>query len=192
MTKWYIADPHVGYKKVAKERGFDNIESHDLKVCFDIIENIEIGDELCIVGDVCSRFADEDDHVYFFELLHRCYNAKNGTYFQKLPFKIDIIQGNHDKCEILQQLIKRGYIESFNSMMEIKIEELADASVVVTHIPVYPEEMTRNTRWKLNVHGHLHDLKIPLDKYLCISYDRIKQPIKERDLIVQALCSSVI
>ena len=88
------------------------------------------------------------------EILHRL----NGT-------KV-LIKGNHDMEKASR------YLQYFK---DIRGSHMLD-KLVLTHVPVHPASLTR---WRGNIHGHLHSYAVMLDeshedpKYFCASVERI-------------------
>lgn len=187
---WFIADPHLGYSKVAKERGFNSTYEHDYRVTRDIVEPIQPNDNLYLIGDITSRFANEQEYRRFFEDLCIAYNDVHCTAYPRLPFNIHIIMGNHDEFHELNQMIKQGFIKSVSACLEFPLYEDFSESIVVTHIPLHPGELTKETRWVFNVHGHLHEYKVDDDRYYCVSYDRVINPVELGTLSKLALISA--
>lgn len=75
-----------------------------------------------------------------------------------------LIGGNHDKHQWLAK-----YFEKIHGVLVID-------DVVFTHIPIHHTEFYR---WRLNVHGHLHDNFVPYpdgsadERYRCVSCEHV-------------------
>lgn len=94
--------------------------------------------------------------------LHEVMPQLNGT-------KV-LIKGNHD------QMKPEAYLSYFK---DIRGSHLLD-NLVLTHIPLHPGSLTR---WRGNIHGHLHSNAVTMvnnlgqevedPKYFCVSVERI-------------------
>lgn len=61
-----------------------------------------------------------------------------------------LVRGNHDR------LAEGLYLTDFNKILgAFPMELFPGCDVVLTHIPIHPQEM--QYRWKFNIHGHLHE-----------------------------------
>ena len=89
-------------------------------------------------------------------------NQLNGT-------KI-LIKGNHDqeKLSVYQQYFK-----------DVRASHQLD-KMLLTHIPIHPESLSR---WKANVHGHLHHRSLNDPRYFGVSVEQINYtPISLEDI----------
>ena len=76
-----------------------------------------------------------------------------------------VVLGNHDSCNI-QKLLP--YVKKVYGCKEYK-------HCLLTHIPVHPSQFDR---YRLNIHGHLHDSEIDDDRYINVSLERTNfQPV---------------
>ena len=92
-----------------------------------------------------------------------------------------VILGNHDKPQHVQKLLK--YVNSVCSMFQLK-------GCMLTHCPIHPYEINR---FKLNIHGHVHDKTIDDIRYFNVSAENIDYTpisIEEIHLIVDVLKGS--
>jgi calcineurin-like phosphoesterase family protein len=61
-----------------------------------------------------------------------------------------VILGNHDKPKHVRSLL--NHVESVIGMIKYK-------GILLTHCPVHPQEL--EYRAKINIHGHMHENKVP-------------------------------
>lgn len=73
-----------------------------------------------------------------------------------------LVRGNHDIFKL------KDYKSYFEEIYGVRV--FADYGMVLTHIPIHKECMSR---WKLNIHGHLHANIIKDSQYLNVSLERI-------------------
>lgn len=71
-----------------------------------------------------------------------------------------LVKGNHDIFR------KEKYLKHFDDIRAYVVKEGA----ILSHIPIHPESLTR---FKLNIHGHLHANKINDPKYICVSCEQV-------------------
>lgn len=183
MTKTFvIADTHFGHRNVItfKDsngeiiRKFDTIEEHDEY----IVEKWN-----SVVG--------ERDRVY--HLGDVVINRKALPILDRLNGKKVLIKGNHDIFKL------RDYAKYFDDIRAYKI--MPKEGIIMSHIPIHPDSLTR---WKVNIHGHLHQNQVegfvldeidpifgklykhgPDPKYRCVSMEHLDDytPIDLQTLI---------
>lgn len=159
--RFVIADPHFGHENAIKWRPqFSSV--HEMNN--HIIENwnrvvLKDDDIVWILGDVC--WTKES-----FDILYQLKGRKK------------IILGNHDTfpMELYMQ-----HAETVLGAAEVKVRNAA--KVIMTHIPVHPQQVS--CRYDLNLHGHLHSEKIEKDsRYICVSCEHIDYtPINLDELV---------
>ena len=82
-----------------------------------------------------------------------------------------LVMGNHDRFPTLE------YLKYFKKCYGAVV--LYDN--ILTHIPVHPCQLTR---WKLNIHGHMHTCKIDDPRYVCVSAEQVNlTPISHDELM---------
>lgn len=165
---WVFADPHLGSANAAKYREFESVEEHDITIMRSMVDKLTSRDTLIIAGDVCWR------HITHFDnLFEKVCKEKWGNI---LDVTIKVVDGNHDKPS---RIAGSKYISSVQGMLEYNFRD-SDEKIIITHIPIHPACMTR---WKLNIHGHMHhdyilrDNEIPDPDYLCCSWEQFKEPV---------------
>lgn len=68
-----------------------------------------------------------------------------------------VILGNHDKEQHVRDML--NYVNNVCGMMTYK-------GLVLTHCPIHPSELTR---FKANVHGHVHENSLDDTRYINVS-----------------------
>lgn len=71
-----------------------------------------------------------------------------------------LIKGNHDTLKLSQ------YQQYFKDVRAVWVLD----KLVLSHIPIHPESLSR---WKANVHGHLHSNTLADPRYFNVSVERI-------------------
>jgi len=71
-----------------------------------------------------------------------------------------LIKGNHDIFKIKDYL---EYFEDVRGAFEM-------GNVLMTHIPIHPQELGR---WKVNIHGHLHERVVNDPRYVNVSVEQV-------------------
>ncbi len=139
MKTFFTSDTHFGHRNLlalAKARGarFASIEEHDAEL--ERLWNATVGvdDEVFHLGDVAFMNRRALD-----ALLRRL----NGRKF--------LLMGNHDKFPVA------FYAEHFKVLRQ---PYPWSRGVVLTHAPLHP--MCLAGRWKVNVHGHIHEAHVRL------------------------------
>lgn len=71
-----------------------------------------------------------------------------------------LIKGNHDNLKLSQ------YAQYFKDVRAYWVLD----KLVLSHVPIHPESLSR---WKANVHGHLHNNTLTDPRYINVSVERI-------------------
>ena len=164
-----ISDTHFGHANIltfkradgTPLRPFKTIEEHDETIIDNWNKVVKPADKVYHLGDVSMNKEGT-------KLLARC----NGT-------KV-LIRGNHDVYAT------KFYTQYFRDIYGVRA--LGDPKVILSHIPIHPESLSR---WKLNIHGHLHgnvvlyENKPEVDpRYVCVSCEHIDYtPILMEELL---------
>jgi len=132
---WVYSDPHFYHKNICrfesspgvKLRPWDDVEQMTEDMIKWYNEMVDDGDRVYILGDVAFSAT----------------NMRNSV--GRLKGRKVLVKGNHDPDnhrQMYQELFDdiRGYVQKNGFIM--------------SHIPIHPASMSR---WKLNIHGHLHD-----------------------------------
>jgi len=114
------------------------------------------GDQILVAR--WNSVVDPDDKVYvlgdvvFPRRVLPILNTLNG--------KKVLIKGNHDIFKIKDYL---EYFEDVRGAFEM-------GNVLMTHIPIHPQELGR---WKVNIHGHLHERVVNDPRYVNVSVEQV-------------------
>lgn len=152
MKTFLIADTHFGHTNVLsflKEDGtklrpdFYNIYHHDEVLIENWNSVVGVNDKVYHLGDVGFKS---------FSQLQAIFNRLNGT-------KV-LIKGNHDNFKLAQ------YAQLFK---DVRAYHVLD-KYILSHVPIHPESLSR---WKANIHGHLHANVLKDPRYINVSVERI-------------------
>jgi calcineurin-like phosphoesterase family protein len=158
-----LSDLHLGHEKILDicRPWFKTIQEHDDYIIQKILETCGPNDCLWIPGDVAFKR----------EALFR---------LKEVKCRLGLIGGNHDHFNADTYLRVFDYIKGVG-----QVRTLA-GGILLTHIPMHPDQ----TRWKYNIHGHLHTYHIDDDRYInvcCEALDftpqRIEILIAEREIL---------
>lgn len=153
MAKTFlIADTHFGHANILKfvredgsplRGGFLDIKDHDAKLIYYWNSVVSPEDKVYHLGDI--GFTN-------FTHVKRIFDALNGT-------KV-LIRGNHDNFKLAQ------YAQIFK---DVRATHTLD-KFILSHIPIHPESLSR---WKANVHGHVHANTLKDYRYFNVSAEEI-------------------
>lgn len=152
MKTWLISDTHFGHHNILKFlredgtvlRNFESIGEHDEQLIRNWNAVVGFEDKVYHLGDI--GFTN-------FTKVKEIFDRLNGT-------KI-LIKGNHDNFKLSQ------YAQIFK---DVRAYHVLD-KFILSHIPVHPDSLSR---WKANIHGHLHNRVLPDQRYFNVSVERIK------------------
>src|SRR5438067_1498244 len=140
------ADTHFGHRRVVtalrddgvtKQRPWFSTEDHDSAIIRNWNARVHPNDYVLVAGDVAINRSALNTMI-------RC----NG--------KKVLVKGNHDKFRP----------EDYLGIFEDIVGSYGVGDFIVTHIPIHPMElMSSGGRWRGNIHGHLHDLRVMTPKY---------------------------
>lgn len=163
MKTFFISDTHFSHKNILKYepfyRNFDTIEEHDQELIRRWNSVVGNDDLVFHLGDVI--FGKES----MWKLAH-------------LNGRKKLILGNHDHYETKSYL---QYFEKIYGCLKY------DAFLILSHIPVHPNQLSE--RFRYNIHGHLHS-KVVKDsigkideRYINVSCEQINlTPIEFTEL----------
>jgi len=161
-----IADLHFGHKNMAHRRGFQDefyMNEHIVEKWNSVVSKRDV---TYIPGDITMEKSSE----YYW--LDRLNGIKK------------VILGNHDMPQHVTELLK--YVNSVCSMQYMKID---DVGIILTHAPIHPCELAY--RYKLNIHGHVHENTLEDQRYINVSAEAIDytprlltELIKERKEVI--------
>lgn len=146
-----ISDLHLSHKTMALRRGFKDEKEHDAFIIDNWNSVVTKRDMVFIIGDVTM----EDSKPY--HLLSNLRGIKK------------VILGNHDRAEHINELLK--YVIKVYGVVEYKHS-------ILSHIPIHESQLTR---FKKNIHGHLHENSLQDARYINVSCEVVNyrpQPIE--------------
>tara|TARA_R110000764_G_scaffold225606_2_gene315134 strand:- start:626 stop:1108 length:483 start_codon:yes stop_codon:yes gene_type:complete len=140
---YVISDLHFGHINMARHRGFETVEKHDQFIIDQWNKVVTKRDTVWILGDITME-------------------KKAGYYLldQLKGFK-RVVLGNHDRHQDVPTLLE--YVDSVCGMAKVK-------GFILTHCPVHPSELNR---FKLNVHGHVHENSLVDPRYINVSCENV-------------------
>lgn len=159
---WVAADHHLGHKNILTFK-----DGNDTLIRGSKFKTIEEHDE-CIIAAHNELVADSD-RVYL--LGDVCINRRNLHLLGRLRGRLVLVKGNHDIFQL------KDYIPYFDDIRSYVVQKDHDGNkVVLSHIPIHPDSLSR---WGTNIHGHLHQNKIPDERYKCVSLEHTEyKPIQ--------------
>lgn len=152
MAKTFlISDTHFGHSNIltfkrndgTPLRIFNSIQEHDEYLIDQWNAIVSTNDKVYHLGDVGFKN---------FTYLEHILNRLNGT-------KV-LIKGNHDGFKLVQ------YAKYFK---DIRGSHVLD-KFILTHIPIHPDSLSR---WKANIHGHLHANSLNDKRYFNVSVEQL-------------------
>ena len=165
MTSYLISDTHFGHANIIKftdndgkkTRPFDSVEEMDEFMVKNWNNTVKPSDRVYHLGDVVI-------------------NRKALPILDRLNGKKVLIKGNHDIFKL------RDYAKYFDDVRAYKV--MPKHGIIMSHIPIHPESLSR---WKLNIHGHLHTNHLADKKYLNVCVENINYTPIDLDVIIQSL-----
>lgn len=152
-----LSDLHLGHTPILGfcRPWFKTIEEHDDHIIKQIEETCGQGDYLWLLGDVAFKR----------DALMR---------LKDLKCNVSLIGGNHDNFNA------DTYLRVFEQVRGVAQMRREGGDVLFTHIPMHPEQ----TRWKYNIHGHLHTYHVGDDRYINVSCEPMNfKPNRIGDLL---------
>ena len=148
---FFISDTHFGHKNIIT---FKKSDGSFLRP-FDSVEEM---DELMVKN--WNNIVNPVDTVY--HLGDVVINRKAFPILNRLNGRKVLIKGNHDIFKL------KDYVKYFDDIRAYKV--ITKHGIICSHIPIHTDSLSR---WKLNLHGHLHSNKLHDDRYKCISVEQI-------------------
>jgi calcineurin-like phosphoesterase family protein len=155
---YIISDLHLGHEKMANLRGFNSSIEHDLylKNCWNSIVNK--GDTTWILGDISM------EKKIFYKTLSELNGIKK------------VVLGNHDMPKPSHNLELLKYVNSIGGVVTDR-----ENRYIMTHVPVHESELNR---YRINIHGHLHEDLINDPRYVNVSCEQVNYtPVLLNDIL---------
>ena len=150
MKTFLISDTHFGHANILTFKNADGTPVRDFS-------SLEEMNETMV--DRWNKVVSPEDKVYHLgdvlftkKWLDAVMPRLNGT-------KV-LIKGNHDNLKLSQ------YQQHFKDVRAVWVLD----KLVLSHIPIHPESLSR---WKANVHGHLHSNSLADSRYFNVSVEKI-------------------
>lgn len=144
---WVISDTHFSHRLMASVRGFATTEEMDEEMITKWNSVVQPYDRVYHLGD----FAINRKAIKIAALL-------NGN--------IVLIKGNHDIFKL------SDYADYFDDIRAYKV--LSDANVILSHIPIHPDQLIWGPkgRYSVNIHGHTHEFELSDPRYVnaCVEH----------------------
>lgn len=140
-TIFFISDTHFGHKNILK---FLRRDGTPLRPGFHYVD--AMNEFIIEQWNATVRPQDKVYHCGDFEM-GLTQNELNSI-GHRLNGHKRLILGNHDKLSA-RKYLEAGFEEVYGSRQF--------EGIICTHIPIHPESLSR---WKVNVHGHLHYGKV--------------------------------
>lgn len=145
---FFISDMHLGHENIMKfgQREFNSIEEHDEALVGSWNAIVRPKDIVWVLGDVA-------------------FTTQSLKLFDRMSGRKRLIMGNHDRFDT------GLYMKYFE---DVKAFEKRYHGLVMTHIPIHPQEMAYRN-WATNVHGHIHhpEKDIKDSSYINVNVDII-------------------
>lgn len=140
---WVYSDPHFYHQNICKFTNYDGTKVRPWDDATTMTEEmIQFYNEL----------VDDKDRVYILgdvafsnRNMHQAVERLNGR-------KV-LVPGNHDPVKM------RQYFGLFDDVRGYVVKK----GFVMSHMPIHPQSLSR---WKLNIHGHLHNNQVTKDENL--------------------------
>lgn len=147
---FFISDPHFGHKGIIS---FNNKQGTKIRP----FKSVEEMDELII--QKWNKTVREVDKVYV--LGDIAMNRKCIKTIDKCNGKKILVRGNHDIFKL------EDYTPFFKDVRAYKV--FPKYRIICSHIPIHDSQFFR---FKLNIHGHLHQNLIDDDRYLNVCMEQ--------------------
>lgn len=159
---FFISDTHFGHSKILTFKRNDDSMLRN----FDTIEDhddtiVDNWNSVVRPQDKIYHLGDVVIHKRFLSTLERCNGHKR------------LIRGNHDIFPT------KEYLKYFDEIYGCRVLD----NMIFTHIPIHADCLSR---FKINVHGHLHANNLPNIRYFNVSCEQINYtPISLEDIKIK-------
>lgn len=152
-TTWVIADPHFGHDGMCRFLGDDGRKIRPWDNTHDMDEAlVENWNSLVRPTDKVYVVGDVAMKSKHLPTIHRCHGDKI------------LIKGNHDQGKLNEYT---RYFRDVRAYWQL-------GGCLLSHIPIHPDSLSR---WRANIHGHLHTRVVMKDgapdpRYICVSVEQ--------------------
>lgn len=128
MSVYFIGCLHLGHKKIAIHRGFEDEFEHDEYLIENWNKTVNKKEKVFILGDVTME--------------------KSKDYYQidRLNGIKHVVGGNHDMGQHTRVMM--DFVNKFSGVVDYK-------GYILTHVPIHPSEVHF---YKANIHAHIHHI----------------------------------
>ncbi len=160
---FFISDTHFGHSNIltfkrkdgSPVRSFSSVEEMDETIIENWNKVVRPVDKIYHLGDVVIA-------------------RRNLQILERLNGKKRLVRGNHDIFKT------KDYLKYFDEIYGVRV--FPEWKIICSHIPVHTSQM--EYRFKLNVHGHLHEKTLDDNRYLNVSCERINfTPISIEEIL---------
>ncbi len=151
MKTFLITDTHFGHANIVTFKRNNGLPLRDFP-------NIDEHDELLI--DNWNSVVSTNDKVYHLGDVGFKSFSKLGYILERLNGTKVLIKGNHDGFKLSQY---QQYFKDIRGTHQLD-------KFILSHIPIHPESLSR---WRGNIHGHVHDNTLQDDRYINVSVENI-------------------
>jgi calcineurin-like phosphoesterase family protein len=142
--QWIVSDTHFGHRLLADGvlRPWSNVDDMNAALIERWNAVVQPTDRVYHLGDVCIN------RRYLHSVLPQLHGRKV------------LCKGNHDIFKLADYL---PYFE------DIRAYKVIEQVFVLSHIPIHPQQLNR---YRVNVHGHLHEHVLPDPRYVncCVEH----------------------
>lgn len=134
--RFMISDLHFDHIKMVEYRGFNSVEDMNAALIAGWQSRVTFSDRVYVLGDVALNTTPEslDRHL------------------SQLPGTKVLIMGNHDTAP--------AKIEAYQWHFSALVGCMEYKGCILSHIPVHPAQLSR---FRFNIHGHVHKNSIRLN-----------------------------
>ncbi len=148
-TSWVISDPHFNHGNILTFKNSDGNPVRSFSSVEEMNETmIERWNEIVEDGDRVYLLGDVAFHPRTFHSI-----------IPRLKGRICLVQGNHEPTK------SRRYLDLFDDVRGYVIGK----GYIMSHIPLHPDCLSR---WKINIHGHLHGNVIDDSRYVNVCVEQ--------------------
>lgn len=165
---WFISDTHFGHENILTFRNYDGTPLR-------VFDTVTAMDEHMVKQ--WNSVVKPQDKVY--HLGDIALSGKHLPILSRLNGHKRLVRGNHDANAL------PAYTKHFEEIYGVRV--FSKEGFICSHIPIHPDCLSR---WKVNVHGHLHGNRImhhtQIDpRYFSVCVEKIEYTPIHIDTILQ-------